>query len=134
MNEWLKKTLESSLFDVLNKLKQLNNSANYIEGMLESGKEINESAIVQYIIEHSLFQQEITVYMVTLNSLLLITGGRDVVVKKVEEELYENLLYKLNDVKRSSNGNTYSINRACELLIKSYNNYKLHGVDNEKKD
>jgi hypothetical protein len=78
--------------------------------------------------------------------LLLITGDKDTIERFIEhpykksekkeevEELYENLLYKLNDVKRSSNSNLYSINRACELLIKSYNNYKLHGVENEKKD
>ena len=78
MNEWLKKALESSLFDISNKLKQLNNSAKYIKEKLESGNVVSESAIVHYIIEHSLFQQEITVYMVTLNSLLLITGDRDV--------------------------------------------------------
>ena len=71
-NEWLATALESGLTELPVKLNGFVKAFEYVSKKADAGS-LNSNAVVHCIIQHTLFQQELTAYITTLKSLLILT-------------------------------------------------------------
>ena len=71
-SEWLATALESGLNELPAKLNSFIKAFEYVSKKADAGS-LNSNAVVHCIIQHTLFQQELTAYVTTLKSLLILT-------------------------------------------------------------